>query len=346
MRSTPRAPARSFVRARCSSTRWLPSESPSRSHTSSAPKPSTSRSVTTRRCILGQLLDRLVDLRHRLGRERDLLGAAAPRADRRGPVARARLGGADEALGIHRRPVLVVAHERRERRRARLAHATGAGEVHHDAKEVGAQRRAALERVEPAQEAEPGFLGDVLGDLLGRHVLTRDAHERGVVAIDEALEGALVAGAQGGQQGSVVLTLLRSPSRRRRYTAPLPCAARGGMRRASDTVDLRMTSTDTARAAPLRTRRRRLVPAQGLRASATSSRADGSSGYQAEAGRYHLYVSAACPWAHRTIIYRHLKGLEDAISMTIVDPERDERGWAITDDARHDARSASTTSRS
>ena len=59
--------------------------------------------------------------------------------------------------------------------------------------------------------------------------------------------------------------------------------------------------------------------------------ADGSSGYPAEHGRYHLYVALACPWAHRTIIYRHLKGLEDAISMTIVDPERDERGWAITD---------------
>jgi putative glutathione S-transferase len=59
--------------------------------------------------------------------------------------------------------------------------------------------------------------------------------------------------------------------------------------------------------------------------------ADGSSGYEAEAGRYHLYVSSACPWAHRTIIYRHLKGLEGAISVTIVDPERDERGWAITD---------------
>ena len=111
--------------------------------------------------------------------------------------------------GLHRRPVLVVAHERGERRRARLAHATGAGQVHHDAKEVGAQRRAALERVEPAQEAEPGFLGDILGDLLGRHVLARDAHERGVVAIHEALERALVAGSQGGQKGSVVLTLLR-----------------------------------------------------------------------------------------------------------------------------------------
>lgn len=59
--------------------------------------------------------------------------------------------------------------------------------------------------------------------------------------------------------------------------------------------------------------------------------ADGRSGYRAEAGRYHLYVSYACPWAHRTIIYRHLKGLEDAVSMTVVDPERDERGWAITD---------------
>jgi putative glutathione S-transferase len=59
--------------------------------------------------------------------------------------------------------------------------------------------------------------------------------------------------------------------------------------------------------------------------------ADGSSGYKAEPGRYHLYVSSGCPWAHRTIIYRHLKGLEGAISMTIVDPERDERGWAITD---------------
>jgi putative glutathione S-transferase len=58
--------------------------------------------------------------------------------------------------------------------------------------------------------------------------------------------------------------------------------------------------------------------------------ADGSSGYPAERGRYHLYVALSCPWAHRAIIYRHLKGLEDAISMTIVDPERDERGWAVT----------------
>ncbi len=60
--------------------------------------------------------------------------------------------------------------------------------------------------------------------------------------------------------------------------------------------------------------------------------ADGSSGFQAEAGRYHLYVSYACPWASRTIILRQLKGLEDVISMTVVDPERDDRGWRFTDE--------------
>lgn len=56
-------------------------------------------------------------------------------------------------------------------------------------------------------------------------------------------------------------------------------------------------------------------------------RADESSRYPAEAGRYHLYVSLACPWASRTTIVRTLKGLEGAIGMTVVDPIRDERGW-------------------
>jgi glutathionyl-hydroquinone reductase len=56
-------------------------------------------------------------------------------------------------------------------------------------------------------------------------------------------------------------------------------------------------------------------------------RADGSSEYPAQAGRYHLYVSLACPWASRTVIVRKLKGLEDAIGMTVVDPIRDDRGW-------------------
>ena len=57
--------------------------------------------------------------------------------------------------------------------------------------------------------------------------------------------------------------------------------------------------------------------------------ADGSSAFPAEAGRYHLYVSLACPWAHRTIIVRALKGLHAAIGMTVVDPIRDEMGWAF-----------------
>jgi glutathionyl-hydroquinone reductase len=59
--------------------------------------------------------------------------------------------------------------------------------------------------------------------------------------------------------------------------------------------------------------------------------ADGSSGYAAEPGRYHLYVSLACPWAHRTLVVRALKGLEKAIDVSIVDPIRDERGWAFRD---------------
>ena len=58
---------------------------------------------------------------------------------------------------------------------------------------------------------------------------------------------------------------------------------------------------------------------------------DGSTPYSAAADRYHLYVSLACPWASRTIIFRKLKGLEDAISMTIVDPIRDQKGWAFRD---------------
>src|SRR5215467_10445790 len=56
---------------------------------------------------------------------------------------------------------------------------------------------------------------------------------------------------------------------------------------------------------------------------------DGSTPYPAAAGRYHLYVSLACPWASRTVIFRKLKGLEEAIGMTIVDPFRDEKGWAF-----------------
>ncbi len=63
--------------------------------------------------------------------------------------------------------------------------------------------------------------------------------------------------------------------------------------------------------------------------------ADGSSGFPVEPGRYHLYVSLACPWAQRTMIVRKLLGLEDAISLSVVDPIRDERGWAFRDGPEH-----------
>lgn len=56
---------------------------------------------------------------------------------------------------------------------------------------------------------------------------------------------------------------------------------------------------------------------------------DGESGFPAEAGRYHLYVSLACPWAHRTLIFRKLKGLEDKISVSVVDPLMLEEGWTL-----------------
>src|SRR5258708_7131847 len=58
---------------------------------------------------------------------------------------------------------------------------------------------------------------------------------------------------------------------------------------------------------------------------------DGSTPYPAVAGRYHLYVSLACPWASRTLIVRKLTGLRDAVGLTVVDPVRDERGWAFRD---------------
>jgi putative glutathione S-transferase len=59
--------------------------------------------------------------------------------------------------------------------------------------------------------------------------------------------------------------------------------------------------------------------------------ADGSSGFKAESGRYHLYVSFACPWAHRTLIYRTLKGLEDHITVSVVNPLMLENGWTFED---------------
>lgn len=61
----------------------------------------------------------------------------------------------------------------------------------------------------------------------------------------------------------------------------------------------------------------------------------GESGFKAEAGRYHLYVSLACPWAHRTLIFRALKKLENVISISVVDYLMAEEGWTFT--GQHDA---------
>ncbi|KQR69132.1 glutathione S-transferase family protein [Rhizobium sp. Leaf341] len=57
----------------------------------------------------------------------------------------------------------------------------------------------------------------------------------------------------------------------------------------------------------------------------------GEGGFKAEAGRYHLYVSLACPWAHRTLIFRALKGLEDIISVSVVDYLMLSKGWEFKD---------------
>lgn len=64
----------------------------------------------------------------------------------------------------------------------------------------------------------------------------------------------------------------------------------------------------------------------------------GEAGFKAEAGRYHLYVSYACPWAHRTLIFRKLKKLESLISVSVVSPNMGEEGWQFAgfEDATED----------
>jgi putative glutathione S-transferase len=59
----------------------------------------------------------------------------------------------------------------------------------------------------------------------------------------------------------------------------------------------------------------------------------GEGGFAAQAGRYHLYVSYACPWAHRTLIFRKLKGLEDLIDISVVHPDMLDDGWTFETDA-------------
>ncbi len=62
-----------------------------------------------------------------------------------------------------------------------------------------------------------------------------------------------------------------------------------------------------------------------------SSGPSGEDGFKAEPGRYHLYVSYACPWAHRTLIYRVLKGLQDVISVSVVHPLMPSESWVFGD---------------
>ena len=59
---------------------------------------------------------------------------------------------------------------------------------------------------------------------------------------------------------------------------------------------------------------------------------DGQQAVKAEAGRFHLYVSYACPWAHRALIFRRLKGLEDLIPVSVVHPHMLDHGWELKDD--------------
>ena len=70
----------------------------------------------------------------------------------------------------------------------------------------------------------------------------------------------------------------------------------------------------------------------------------GEAGFKAEAGRYHLYVALICPWASRTLVARKLKGLEDVVSVSVVEPTLTDQGWRFGDypgatrDPLHDAR--------
>ncbi|MEH6579330.1 MAG: glutathione S-transferase family protein [Amphritea sp.] len=63
-----------------------------------------------------------------------------------------------------------------------------------------------------------------------------------------------------------------------------------------------------------------------------SAGSTGTAGFKAERGRYHLYAALNCPWAHRTLIYRNLKQLEDVVSLSLVKPLRSEDGWVFDSD--------------
>lgn len=60
----------------------------------------------------------------------------------------------------------------------------------------------------------------------------------------------------------------------------------------------------------------------------------GVGGFKAETGRYHLFAALNCPWAHRTLVYRSIKGLENVISCSLVKPLRDDQGWVFDKSGR------------
>ena len=68
----------------------------------------------------------------------------------------------------------------------------------------------------------------------------------------------------------------------------------------------------------------------------------GEAGFKAEADRYHLYVSLACPWAHRTLIFRQLKNLEDLVSVSVVHPDMLDKGWSFKHDKQSQTDYATT----
>ncbi|TSJ62737.1 glutathione S-transferase family protein [Starkeya sp. 3C] len=70
----------------------------------------------------------------------------------------------------------------------------------------------------------------------------------------------------------------------------------------------------------------------------------GEGGFPAEAGRYHLYVSYACPWAHRTLIFRQLKKLADIVSVSVIDPFMGAEGWVFADHAARRTEGATSDS--
>jgi putative glutathione S-transferase len=71
----------------------------------------------------------------------------------------------------------------------------------------------------------------------------------------------------------------------------------------------------------------------------------GEGGFKAEPGRYHLYVSLACPWAHRTLIFRTLKKLQDVISLSVVEPVQRREGWEFGSDSDATSDTANGTRR-